>query len=701
MTVTSDLSPFFSPKGVAIIGASSKPNKLSYGILENLTQYHYEGAVYPINPNADVILGHPCYANVRDVPDPVDLAVIVLPAGMTLEALQDCAARGIKAVVIISGGFREIGEEGQNLENACMAIAKANQMRIIGPNCVGTMDMYSGLNTTFIKGMPDAGPIGFVSQSGAVCGGVVDLIIDKHVGFSHFASLGNEMDVSETDMIAYFGQDPHVKVIAVYVEGIKDGQRFMEVAKEVSKQKPIVMLKAGRSDAGAKAVSSHTGSLAGSYTAYQAAFKQCGVIEVETVRELFNVAWALGSQELPSGKRAVIVTNSGGPAALASDSLAANGFSLAEVSAESQQALRVILNPSAQVSNPIDMLGGAEPHEYNGSLQILREDEGVDVLLTILVPQSLVDPKGVAQAWVDNSQLTSKTMLSCIMGDVSVEAARVVLHKAGVPMYQYPDEVGQVLGAMQYYKDFLEKKDLKGIKLEGINQAEAAGLLKTLDTNQKALGEHQTRPLLEAYGIPVIPGGFAKNDEDAVNIADRIGYPVALKIVSEDILHKSDMGGIKLGIDSANKLRIVYQEMFEHLSKATPKARLDGVLVEKMAGKGQEVIIGMRRDPTFGPLIMFGMGGIFVELIKDVTFGVAPLSLSDIKGMVDSTYAGKLLKGYRGSQPADVDAVVDIIARLSQLALDHPEIDELEINPLLVFEQGQGAISLDSRAIIK
>jgi len=693
------LSAFFSPKGVAVIGASSHANKLSYGILENLTQYQFEGKVYPINLKAKEILGLRCYLDVRDVPDPVDLAVIVLPARMTLEALKACAERGIKAVIIISGGFREIGESGVALEEACMKVAKENDMRIIGPNCVGTMDLYSGLDTTFIKGMPEVGPIGFVSQSGAVCGGVVDLIIDKQIGFTHFASLGNEMDVSEADIIEYFGADPHVKVIAAYIESIQDGRHFMQVVRQVSEKKPIVLLKAGRTDAGAKAVSSHTGSLAGSYAAYQAAFEQTGVIEVDNIKELFNVSWALGCLELPGGKRVAIITNAGGPAALASDSLAANGFELADISQDVQQMLREKLNPSAQVSNPIDMLGGAEAEEYDVCLQNLIHDENVDILLPILVPQSLVDPVAVSQTFVKNAELTCKPLLACLMGERSIGEARALLHQNHVPMYQFPEDAGAVLGAMQRYHDYLKRSKQKMVNLGDIGGKYVADQLRDYK-HLESLGEAETRPILAAYGITVIGGGFAKDADEAALKAEEIGFPVALKIVSEDILHKSDAGGIKLNLASAEEVKCAYKTMFDGIQQSMPEARLEGVLVEKMAPEGQEVIIGMRRDPTFGPLMMFGMGGIYVELIKDVSFKVAPLEYSDIVSMIESTYAGRLLKGFRGSKPADMQAVVDVIGRLSQLALDHPGISEIEINPLLVLDQGQGAVALDSRVIL-
>ena len=695
----SSLTPFFDAKGVAILGASTNPKKLSYGILENLVSYGYKGEVYPVNPNATEILGRKAYASIADVPDPVELAVVVLPVTVIMETMREIGERGIKAVVIITGGFRELGEEGAKVELAVKELARSYGMRVVGPNCVGTIDVRTGLDSTFIKGLPQAGPIAFISQSGAICGGVIDLIINSRIGFSHFASLGNEMDVTETDMLEYFAEDENVNVIAMYVEGIQDGPRFMEVARRVSQKKPIVFLKAGKNDAGAKAVSSHTGSLAGSYAAYQAALSQAGVVEVETISQLFNVAWALGTQPLPAGKRVAITTNAGGAAALAADSLAFNGFELAKISPEIQQKLRTKLNPSAQVSNPVDMLGSVSPEDYIWSLGNLDADEGVDVLLPILVPQSLVDTLGVAKAWVEIGKQTNKTLLTCLMGERSTLESEQWLNMAGVPVFAYPDEAGRVLKGMQQYKQVLSKPPFKPIEAKNIDHNKMAAAL-ALANGARAVGEYETRIMLEAYGIQNVPGDLAMDVDEALMIAEKSGYPVVMKIVSEDILHKSDSGGIALNILNPEQLRVEYDAMLARIAQIEPSARIRGVMVEQMAPKGLEVIIGMRRDPTFGPLMMFGLGGTMVELLKDISFKVAPLTSEDIDEMIENTLAGKLLKGYRSSAKADIKAVKETIARLSQLSLDNPAISEIEINPLIVYPEGQGAISLDSRAIM-
>lgn len=692
------LKPFFDSLGVAIIGASKKPNKLSYGIVKNLTLYGYQGAIYPVNPKEDEILGLTCYPDILSVPDPVDLAVIILPAASILSIIQDCNKRGIKAITVISGGFKELGSEGEELEKKLVSYVKENHMRMVGPNCVGTMSLHSGLNTTFISGVPDTGGIGFLSQSGAVLGGVVDYVKDKGIGFSHFLSLGNEADVSETDMIEYLGDDPHTKVITAYIEQIQDGQKFITIAKNVTRKKPIVVLKAGRTSAGARAVSSHTGSLAGSHAAYQAAFKQSGVVEVETVNDLFDVSQALALQNLPHGNKVAIVTNSGGPAALLSDSLANNGFVIADLSPNTIEELKKFLNPSAQVTNPVDMLGGAEPHEYDKAIQLLIEDPQVDVIVPILVPQALVNPVEVAEVIAKNSEKTKKTVIACFMGDSLVLRPRKLLHSRNVPMVVFPESVGDILGGMKTYADWLQTRVEQPVLIEGVNKEVVREIIFKNDQN-KTIGEEQTRTILQAYGVHIVRGGSADEELSAGKIAEEIGFPVVMKINSPDILHKSDFGGIRLGLRNKEEVQIAFIEMMEMIRNKKPDARLEGVLIEAMAPKGSEVIIGMKRDPGFGAMMMFGFGGIFVELFKDVSFRVAPLTKSDAYEMIMTTKAGKLLQGYRGEKEKDIDAIVDVILKLSQISIDFDQIEEIEINPLLVLEEG--VLALDGRVILK
>lgn len=695
-----DLSLFFKPKSVAIIGASSNPNKLSFGIFRNLTQYGYEGKIYPINPNAAEILGLRCYPRIEDVPGAVDLAVLAVSARLTPDLIRACGEKGVKAITVISGGFREVGEEGAELEKRCLELVKLYGMRMIGPNCVGTMDLYSGLNTTFIHGVPDRGHIGFLSQSGAICGGIVDYVRGKRVGFSCFASLGNEADVTETDLIEYLAEDSDTHVIAAYVEAIQDGRRFVEVVREVGKLKPVVVLKAGKSSAGARAVSSHTGSIAGSMAAYHAAFKQSGVIEVESVSELFDVAVALDYQPLPSGKKVVLLTNSGGPAALASDSIAEHGHQLADLSDLTQQKLREILNPSAQVTNPVDMLGGAEPTDYGEALKIILQDKNVDVVIPILVPQALIKPELVARELYHAWEGSFIPMICCFMGDESVKEARNFLHEHRIPMYTFPDSIGRVLGAMGRYHAWKVQTPSRPSEPSPIAHREQVRSILNAHAGELALGERVTREILQAYGCPIVEGGFANSPEEAGWLADRLGGKVVLKIVSPDLLHKSEVGGIQLGIEGKSEAETAYRDLVPRVQRNNPEARIEGVLVEKMAPRGVEVVIGMRRDPNFGPLLMFGWGGIYVELFRDVAFRIAPPGYEEILEMIRETKAGQLLEGFRGQPRGDLHAVINCIQKLSQIALDFEEISEIEINPLVVYPDGQGALVLDCRVVL-
>ena len=695
------ITKFFKPAGVALIGASSNPGKLSYGILTNMLQYGYRGNIYPVNPARTEILGHKCYRDVRSVPEPVELAVIILPAPVIPEIVEDCGLRGIKSVIIISGGFREVSKAGAKLESKMVNIARRFGMRLIGPNCVGTVDLYSGLNTTFIKGLPESGPIGFVSQSGAVCGGVVDYFQEKGFGFSHLISLGNEADINETDMIEYLGNDSNTKVIAIYTESIRDGERFLRVADKVGRLKPIVILKAGRSEAGTRAVSSHTGSLAGSYAAYKAAFDQAGVLEAESVVELINCAQSLAYQPLPENNRVAIITNSGGPAALGSDSLASNGMRMAELSDETRAKLRDYLLPAAQVGNPVDMLGGANYKEYMMALSTVLEDEDVDAVISILVPQAIINPEEVAQSIVDVSKSSNKPVLAVMMGEKSISDARKILTRNKVPMFDMPESTGKAMGMMWQYKKHLDAPENIFKPAENNGKRIVESFFYQNATYPNCLRENESRPIIEAYGIPVIGGSFAKTRKEAGDYADLIGYPVVLKVVSPDILHKSDLGGVRLGLTNKEQVEDAYDDLIRNIRDKKPDVEIRGVLVEETAPDGVEVIVGMKRDQNFGPIVMFGMGGIFVELITDVAFRIAPVNIQQARSMVSQTKAGKLLSGLRGQNPYDIEAVSQIIERIGQISIDFPHINEIEINPLLVLHRGKGALALDARIIME
>ena len=698
--MSKSLKPFFEPKGVAIIGASEKPDKLSNGILKNMLQYGYKGEVYPVNPKSAQILGKKCYPDISTVPDPVDLAVIILPAPFITDVLDACGKRGIKNVTVISGGFKEIGEEGKRLEAQVLDIIKQYEMRMIGPNCVGQMNLHNGMNTTFINGRPAVGGIAFVSQSGAVCGGIVDHVLGKGIGFSHFLSLGNEADANETDMMAYLVDDPNTSVIAIYSEGIQDGTKFIETAKKVTPKKPVVVLKAGRSEAGARAVSSHTGSLAGSHTAYQAAFQQGGVIEVKNAMDLLNVSMALDWMKRSTGDRVAIVTNAGGPAALASDNIAEHGLTLAHLSDETQAKLQKELNPAAQVANPVDMLGGATGVEYGHALDCVLDDDGVDMALAVLVPTSLIDPAEIAKAMIVSAKKSHKPVLVCLMGSASIKEARKVLYENQQPMVDYPEMSGAVFSAVKQYAEYqaASKKADSGCEVKK-DMNKVQDILN--GTDKKVWGEHITRPILEAYGVSLVEGSLAADMAGAKDAANKMGYPVVMKVASQDVLHKSDFGAIAVNIKDDAELGNAYEQIIQNVKLHDGNARIEGVLVEKMAPKGQEVIIGMKRDASFGPLMMFGMGGVFVELFKDVAFRVAPLTYADAEDMLKATKAYKLLSGWRGGEAYDMEAILQNVLSLSQLAVDFPQIQEIEINPLLVLPEGKGALALDCRMILE
>jgi len=697
--MTSSLKPFFEPLGVAIIGASASPDKLSFGILKNLMSYGFKGRIYPVNPKADEILGLPCYPEICQVPEPVDLAVIVLGSKLIPSVLEECGKRRIRAAIIISGGFREVGDEGRGLEEEVLKIAAKYEIRLIGPNCVGTMNLVTGLNTTFIRGVPTAGGIGFISQSGAVCGGVVDHIANKGIGFSHFLSLGNEADVNETDMIEYLGEDADTHVIAAYIEGIQDGQRFLNITRQVTGKKPVVVLKAGKSEEGAKAVSSHTGSLAGSHAAYQAAFKQSSAIEVFSTTDLLNTAMALDWLKLPQGNKIALITNAGGPAALASDSLALNEIKLASISPATQDKLKEKLNPSAQTGNPVDMLGGANEEEYAFALDLVLSDPGVDMALPILVPQALVKPEKVAQAIVDSSRKSQKPVIACLMGFESVQEARKILHQNHVPMVDYPELTGVMFGAL--YQRSLSIKDLHLVPvIKPNNGREIVKSIFKKNDEKLVWGEHDTRPILSAYGIPLVEGELITSIKEGQELTKKIGYPVVMKVTSPQLLHKSEAGVVKVGVPDDKSFAETYNYLIDKAKRFDALARIEGVLVEKMAPIGEEVIIGMKRDPGFGPVMMFGMGGIFVELFKDVSFRIAPIGVVDAVEMVKETKAYQLLNGWRGGTKFDIEAIASVIIKLSQLAMDFPQIQEVEINPLRVLSEGEGALGLDCRMIL-
>jgi acetyl coenzyme A synthetase (ADP forming)-like protein len=697
---SASLAPFFNPRGVAVIGASRDPSKLSYGIVRNLVdpEHGYPGPIYPVNPKADEILGLKCYPDISTVPEPVELAILILPAGMILAAVEACGQRGIKAAVVISGGFREVGPEGAAREQQMVEIAQRYGIRLMGPNGIGVIDTHTPVNTTFVRGMPAKGHIAFISQSGALCGGIIDWIIGRGIGFSRLLSVGNEADVNETDALPFLAADDSSRVITLYLEDIKGGPAFMDALRQAARLKPVLAIKTGRTASGQAATASHTGALAGVHAAFRAACKQTGVIELESIEGMFNGALALAYQPLPRGDRIALVTNAGGPAALAADTMDGAGLTLARTSAEIQARLRTFMLPDAQVAGPVDMLGGADEHDYRQALEAVLQDSANDGILVILVPQVLVNSKAVVEevAKASHASSSGKPVMLCLMGENSLGDAFKAARQAEIPAYTFPEDAVAAYGVLRQRARWLAAAHPSPIPAQGTDPARAQALL----AGKKVLDAAEGRAVLEAYGIRTPADQLATSADKAVKMARQIGFPVSLKLASPDILHKSDIGGVLLGVNDEAGVRAGYQAILERARSAHPQAHLRGVQVQQMVAGGQEVIIGVKRDPTFGPLVMFGLGGVYVEALADVSFRLAPLTYRDAEEMINEVRSAKLLAGLRGARPADRAALIDAILRTSQLAADCTQISELDVNPLLVMPEGQGIYAVDVRFIL-
>ncbi|HIP86909.1 MAG TPA: CoA-binding protein [Anaerolineales bacterium] len=694
------LEAFFRPSSVAVIGASRDPEKLGYAVLSNLKEGGFKGTLYPINPKADEILGLKAYPSILDVPGPVDLAVLVIPYPFVPAVLEQCGQKGVPAVVVISAGFREAGREGLEREQELIEIARRYNIRLVGPNCLGVIDTATPLNATFAAGMPPAGPMAFMSQSGALGTAVLDLALAGRIGFSRFVSLGNKADVDEIDLLEAWEDDPASRVILIYVEGLKDGQRFMEVARRVTRKKPVVAVKSGVTRAGSRAVSSHTGSLAGSEAAYRAAFRQAGVIRAGSMERLFDYARAFAYQPLPAGDRVAIVTNAGGPGILATDALEHAGLRLARLKPETIESLTADLPSAASAANPVDVLGDALADRYEHALRLVLADPGVDAVIVIVTPQAMTQIEETAHIVGRIAQQTDKPILGCFMGEARIAAGVEVLRRYGVPNYSFPERAAEALAAMVAYRKEQERPIYPPERFDVDRDAVRRVLDKARSEGRVSIGDAEARVILEAYGFPVPPSRLAATPEEAIEAAEEMGYPVVLKVASPDILHKTDVGGVKLNLRSAEDVRDAFDLIMYRSTRYVPDARIWGCLVQKMVPGGREVLIGMSRDPQFGPLVAFGLGGIYVEALKDVVFRVAPFSRQEAEEMIREIRSYPLLEGVRGEPPADHEAMVGALCRISQLVTDFPEIVELDINPLMVFNEGRGAVALDMRLVL-
>jgi acetyl coenzyme A synthetase (ADP forming)-like protein len=691
------LKTFFSPKGVVIIGASTDPTKLGYVMARNLLHSGYDGAMHYVNPKGGTLFERPLFKSVKQVPNPVDLAVILVAAPAVPDTLKACATRGIKAVIIATGGFREAGPEGAALEEECLKIAKKHGMRLIGPNCIGLLDTHLPVDTTFLPPPPPApGPVAFLSHSGAICAALTDWMRGQGMGLSRLVSLGNQVDVNETDLLALTADDRNTRVINLYIESIRDGCRFMEEARKASLKKPIIALKVGRSAAGQKAAASHTGALAGAEAAYEAAFRKAGILRADNTEEAFHWARVLAWCPLPRGNRVAILTNAGGPGVTAADSLEANKLELAVLSQETLTGMRAVLPPFASLNNPVDILASAPPDVYAVCLKLLLEDPGVDMAMVIVPPPPAFAAGAVTKAIIPVIQTSEKPVVVVPMGDSLIQESLAFLRANEVVDFRFSERAVNALGALWQRAESLKVLQQPIEKSPIIRTTRVEKSLAKATPGSFATQVLATE-LMAAAGIRTAESLLARNSTEAVAIAERIDYPVAMKIASEAISHKSDVGGVALNLDSPAAVRVAYDNMLARVKTARPEAPIEGVTLQHMLPPGQEVIVGVVRDPQFGPLVMFGSGGVEVEGLKDVAFALAPLTRREAEEMLEGTWAGRKLAGYRNIPAADRHAVVDALLRLASLAEALPQIKEIEINPLRVLPPGQGAWAVDVR----
>jgi acetate---CoA ligase (ADP-forming) len=690
------LESLLYPKSVAVIGASRSPGKVGHELLANLLNGKFKGKIVPVNPSADEVLGLKCYSDLKSYSDKIDLSMIAVPAPLVREAVENSIDAGAKAVVVITAGFKEIGAAGAALEREIAATCTSRGVRLLGPNCLGLINTHHCMNASFAMHMPMTGVISVISQSGALCTAILDWAASRHLGLAKLISMGNKADLSETDFLTALANDPETKVIVGYLESIVCGDEFIKAADAAASEKPVVIFKAGVTQAGVKAASSHTGSLAGADIAYGAAFKRAGIIRAETFEALFDYATAFAMQPLPAGNRVAIITNAGGPGIMAADAVEQSGMRVGTLAGGAATALREKLPSAASVSNPIDVLGDADPDRYVTAVTAAQEDKSVDAVIVILTPQAMTKPAETARA-IAGCADHKKPILACFMGGHDVMPGRDELVASNLPDYTSPERAVAALRAMCDYASWL-RRPVRIVTRFPVNRRRVERIIhRHLRIEQYQVGEASAKAILRAYDFKVPSGQVAGTVEEAVQFSQEIGYPVAMKIVSPDIIHKSDIGGVKLNLTSAEAVRDAFDLMMMRIRQRAPESRLDGVYIERMCSRGKEVILGMTRDPQFGPMLMFGLGGIFVEVMKDVTFHIAPITAEEAMQMLSGTRSFALLKGVRGQGSVDIAAIATSLQRISQLATDFPEILEMDINPFIVGEVGSESVAADAR----
>lgn len=694
----SELAGLFNPKSAAIIGASKSPGKIGNVIVKNIISSGYKGKVFPVNPKEPEIEGLQCYPSVDKIPEPAEMAVLSVPAVKSLEIAEACGRAGVKYLVVITAGFKETGKEGLELERKLLEICRKHEMRMLGPNCVGLMDTHAPINASFAAGFPLKGEIAFISQSGAMVLSILDWSYRVGLGFSKFISLGNKADLTEAHFIEDAAEDPNTKVILCYIEDVENGPHFLDVARQASRKKPVIILKSGTSQAGAQAASSHTGALAGSDLAYETAFNQSGVIRARNMPELFDLAVAFASQPIPAGDRVAVITNSGGPGIVATDNIEEKKLKMARFSRETIEALRNYLPAESNIYNPVDVLGDAKADRYHFALKSVLADPGVDSAVVLVCPAGVTEPAETARAMAQmRKEYPAKPLFAALMGGERLEDGEKILSQAHIPCFTFPEPAITSISGMVSYGRIknlpakIEPPAFDNIDLKTVK----ATFYDVKRDNRLVLLGSEAAEIISAYGIPAAPTVLASTPDEAAAQADRLGYPVVMKIASPKILHKTDVGGVKIGLDNREKVSQGFVEIMDNVHRYLPRVAVYGVEVQKMMPKGVELIIGMTRDIQFGPLIAFGLGGIYVNLLKDVSFRLVDgLTETEINDMISETKAYTLLRGYRGEKPADIASILEIIGRVAKLAGDFPEINEIDINPVFAYNQGASALDV-------
>jgi acetyltransferase len=704
--MSSQIDTIFNPASIAIVGATNRPQSVGQAVVRNLIQGEFQGVLYPVHPTLKSIFGVKAYKCLEDIPDPVDLVVIIIKPEMVPAVIEDAARKGISSAVVVTAGFKEVGGQGAILEKRIQELAGHHRIRLVGPNCLGVINTAADvrMNASFARKMPRPGNIAFISQSGALCTSVLDYAEGRKIGFSKFISFGNKADVNEIDLLRYLGKDPATKVICMYLEDLSAGQAFIEVASDISwnKGKPILAVKSGTSSEGARAAASHTGSLVGTDSAYDAIFLQSGIQRVEGVNELFHYAMAFSRQPLPRGRRIAIVTNAGGPGIMATDAAVRHGLQLATFSPETESRLKQYLPPTASIHNPVDVIGDATHERYEIALKTVMQDDNVDGAIVLLTPQAMTDILETAQIVPSVAREVDKPILCSFMGIVDVSEGVAHLETNGIPNYVFPEAASRTMAAMARFGQRLAIGNRVLPELT-CNRESASDLIRVkLDGNLKCyLPEREAAELLDSYGLPLLASRLVTGPDGIAAAAEDMRFPVAMKIVSRDIVHKVDAGGVRLNIADAAQAREAFDRIVANGRRFNPDARIDGVLMQEMAGKGVEVIIGCARDPKFGPIVMFGLGGTLVEAIKDVTFRLAPMRIASAENMIRSIKTFNVLQGIRGNPPSDLEAIKACILRVSTLVASHPQISELDINPLIVYPEGKGAVVADCRIMLR